>query len=337
MKAALLRKFDQPLSVEQISIPSPGPGQVLLRVEACGVCHTDVHIARGQWESFKNRMRLPVVPGHEVAGVVAAAGPGIDKGCVGRRAGVAWFHSTCGDCSYCREGLEVYCDRSQVTGVDVDGGFADYLVVPADHAVTIPDAIPSVQAAPLFCAGGTVFSALKKVALAAGSRLVVWGTGGLGHLAIQLGLRKGATVTAVDLLAHRLDVARALGAQHVLDARDAPRWFQDPARQADVALVTATSAAAYRDALGSLRKNGVLLVVGLPAEPLGWTAADLVRSGARVIPSRVSSRAELKELLALDPPLDCRIELFALDQVNEAMRRVQSGDLQARAVLTMTA
>src|SRR5688572_15274394 len=155
MKAALLEGFGRPLIIGEIPDPEPGPGQIVVRVEACGLCHSDLHLARGEWEAFKPRMPVPAILGHEISGRVAGLGPGISRFREGDRVGVPWFHWTCGECDYCRQDLEVFCDRSEITGVTVHGGFAEYLVAWESHTIPIPATLTSDEAAPLFCAGGT--------------------------------------------------------------------------------------------------------------------------------------------------------------------------------------
>lgn len=335
MKAALLAEYAAPLVLAEISRPSPGPGQILLRVDACGVCHTDVHLARGEWERFKGVIQLPLVLGHEVAGRVAAVGPGVSRFSGGERVGVAWFHHTCENCEYCRRGLEVFCETPDITGVTVSGGFAEYMLAWESHAIPIPEGLPAAEAAPLFCAGATVYSALEKVQLGPGAHLAVWGTGGLGHLAVQLARRAGTRVTAVDVHPSKLEAARRLGAEAAVTAQEAAGWFEVPQHRPDVALVCADSVEAYQGALQSLRKCGVLLMVGLPSRPLSWTAADLIRSGIRVVPSRVSSRRELEEILALAAMGEVHAEVrrHSLEEINQVMDRLGRGEVSGRAVI----
>ena len=337
MKAALLREFGKPLILDDVKTPEPGPGQVLVKVAACGACHSDVHIAQGEWEGFKSRMPMPVVLGHEVAGTVVKLGPGVQRMREGDTVGIPWFYHTCGVCEYCRKDEEVYCDASQVTGVTVHGGFAEYIVAWESHAVAIPATLPLTEAAPLFCAGGTVFSALTKVKLDESTHLGVWGVGGLGHYGVQLGKLSGARVTAVDLRAEKLDAARKLGADVALSAAAATEWFKDPGNRVDVALVCATSAEAYQAAFLGLRRNGVMLVVGIPSKPLSWMAGDLIRSGVRIVPSRVASRAELRELvsLAATGAIHSEIQTYPLDEINAVMDRLASGEIFGRSVITI--
>ena len=335
MKAAQLTAFGEPLAVGEMSDPEPGPGQIQIRVSACGVCHSDLHIAFGEWDRFKKLISFPRILGHEVAGRVSALGPDVKEFREGDAVGVPWFCYTCGECHYCQRDQEVFCEKSQVTGVTVDGGFGEYMVAWASHVVPIPDEVPLHQAAPLFCAGGTVYSALRKVELDESMRLAVWGVGGLGQLALELGKLKGAKVSAVDTVDSKLSVAEELGADDCVPAAEAEKWFADFERQADVAIVCANSVEAYRSALSTLRHNGTLLVVGLPGGVLGWAAADLVRTGIRVVPSRVVSRLEMRELLSLaaQGSVRSRIEKVSLDEINSVLQRLQEGDIAGRAVI----
>jgi len=335
MKAALLEHWGEPLTLAQVPEPVPGPGQILVRVEVCGLCHSDLHLARGEWEGFKPRMPMPLVLGHEVAGRVARLGPGTQRLREGDAVGVAWFHYTCGGCDYCRRDLEVFCDHSEITGVTVPGGFAEYLVAWESHATPIPEGLPAAQAAPLFCAGGTVFSALSKIKLDGSMHLGIWGAGGLGQYGIQLGKFAGARVTAIDLFPSRLELARSLGADVAIGVQDSADWFSKPDNRGDAALVCASSSEAYHSAFQALQRNGVLLIVGIPSAPLVWTAGELIRSGVRIIPSRVASRRELSELLQLAQRGVVRSESvpFPLRKINDAMRALASGEIPGRAVI----
>lgn len=335
MRAALLREFGKPLVLDEVQVSEPGFGQVLVRVVACGACHSDVHIAQGEWEGFKSRMPMPVILGHEVAGTVVRSGPGVQRLQEGDPVGIPWFYYTCGDCEYCRKDLEVFCDVSQVTGVTVHGGFAEFVVAWESHAVPIPRTLALDQAAPLFCAGGTVFSALRKVDLNDSTHLGVWGAGGLGHYAIQLGKLAGARITAVDLYPEKLEAAKKLGADVALSAEAGAQWFREPRNKVDVAIVCATSADAYQAAFHGLKRNGVMLVVGIPSQPLSWMAGDLIRSGVRVVPSRVASRSELRELLRLaaSGSIHSEIQSHPLEEINVVMTRLAEGSIFGRAVI----
>jgi alcohol dehydrogenase, propanol-preferring len=335
MRAALLREFGKPLVLDEVKTPEPAAGQVLVRIEACGACHSDVHIANGEWEGFKSRMPMPIILGHEVAGTVVKTGPGVQRLHEGDAIGVPWFYFTCGGCEYCLTDLEVFCDAPQITGVTVHGGFAEYMVAWETHTIPIPRGLHLTEAAPLFCAGGTVFSALAKVKLHDSVHLGVWGAGGLGHYGIQLGKLAGSRVTAVDLRLEKLDAAKLLGADVAVSAEAATEWFKEPVNKVDVALVCATSAEAYQSAFHSLKRNGVMLIVGIPSRPLSWMAGDLIRSGIRIVPSRVASRAELRDLvrLAASGAIHSEVHTHPLDEINDVMERLAAGKILGRAVV----
>ncbi len=212
MKAARLHDFGQPLRVEDVPKPEPLADEVLLQVLSCGVCHSDLHIAHGDLPGFKAGTRLPLIPGHEVVGRVVQRGADVTHLQIGDRVGVAWLHSSCGQCEQCREGLENLCRKGVVTGMMVDGGYAQFMRAKASHALPIPDALSAEQAAPLFCAGVTVYRALKNAKVATGQRVAVFGVGGLGHLAVQIARALGAEVIALDVTDDKLELARMLGA-----------------------------------------------------------------------------------------------------------------------------
>src|SRR5579862_8802018 len=219
MKAAILRDFKKPLSIEELERPHPEADEVLIQVEACGACHSDLHVADGDWPQLAGIVKRPLILGHEIAGQVVGKGPAVRDLQIGDRVGVPWIYWSCGDCEFCREGNENLCTRQKITGVTVDGGYAEFVKAPASHALKIPDNLSSIEAAPLFCAGLTVYRALKHAGTLAGRRLAVFGVGGLGHLAVQLGSIFGADVTAIDISDEKLELAKSLGATETLNAR----------------------------------------------------------------------------------------------------------------------
>src|SRR5579862_6503055 len=218
MKAAVLRELGKLPVIEDVATPAPGPGQVLIRVEACGVCHSDLHLADGDWDLLRPITKLPLILGHEVAGTVSALGEGVTDLRAGDRVGVPWIHWTCGQCEFCLECKEELCLKQQVTGCTVDGGFAEYLLAPATHAARLPDALSSEEAAPLLCAGLTVYKAMKAAGVAAGQRLAIFGVGGLGHLGVQIARAMDVRVCAVDVSEEKLEFARSLGADWTVNA-----------------------------------------------------------------------------------------------------------------------
>jgi len=182
MKAAVLREFKKPLTIEEVSPPRPGASKVLIRIEATGICHSDLHVADGDWAQFAKIVKTPLILGHEIAGIVVEKGAAVQDVQIGDRVGVPWIHWTCRECEFCREGNENLCREQKITGVTVDGGYAEFVKAPASHVLRIPDSLSSVQAAPLLCAGVTVYRALIHADILPGQRLAVFGIGGLGHL-----------------------------------------------------------------------------------------------------------------------------------------------------------
>src|SRR5260370_25979210 len=212
MKAAILHELKRPLTIEEVVQPKPAANEVLIEVQACGVCHSDLHVANGDWPQIVPITKTPLILGHEIAGRVVEKGTSVSDLEVGDRVGVPWVHWTCGECEFCREGNENLCVKQQITGVTVDGGYAEFVKAPASHALKIPDGLSSIYAAPLFCAGVTVYRALKQSKISPGQRLAVFGVGGLGHLAIQIGQGLGADIAAIDISDEEAALAKSHGA-----------------------------------------------------------------------------------------------------------------------------
>ncbi len=330
MKAAVLHEFGQPLRIEDVPIPVPGPGEVLLKVHACGVCHSDLHLAHADWDQLRRHTRLPLILGHEIAGTVESVGEGVSHFRPGDRAGAAWLHWTCEDCEYCRAGRESLCPKQIITGVTVDGGYAEFVKAKASHLIPIPGEISLAEAAPLFCAGLTVYHALNQSAIEAGQSVAVIGIGGLGHLAVQLARVRAAEVSAIDIAPDKLALARECGATTLINTAAGEK----PPR-VHVAMVCAGSVAAYETALNSLRRGGTLVVVGMPAQPIPIHAMRLVSGELKIISSAVGSRQELRELLdlAAHGKVRCRIEKSPLEDAANVLHRMQQGAIQGRVVL----
>ncbi|MGE0129781.1 MAG: alcohol dehydrogenase catalytic domain-containing protein [Blastocatellales bacterium] len=338
MKAAVLHSFAEPLRIEEVPKPAPAAGEVLIKVVASGVCHSDLHLAMGEWDMLKLITKLPLILGHEVAGVIEAAGEGVSDFKTGDRVGVPWLHWSCGECEFCRMGRETLCSKQQVTGCTVDGGFAEFVKAKASHTAKLPDSLSFEQAAPLLCAGLTVYSAMKKADVQAGQKVAVFGVGGLGHLAIQLAKAKGAEVIAVDVADDKLELARECGADIVVNAASGQAHKEIKKATgggAHVVMVTSGSRAAYETALRTIRKAGTLAIVGMAPEAVPLSTVAMVSGEYRIVASAVGSREDLREVLELaaEGKVKCRIETRAFDQVDNVLNEMKEGRLLGRVVL----
>lgn len=339
MKAAVVTSFTEKLQIVEREIPVPGPGQVLVRLETCGLCHTDIHAAGGDWSI---KPTLPFVPGHEGVGIVEQLGAGVTSRRAGERVAIAWLGSACGACRYCVDGRETLCESQQNSGYSVDGAFAEYAVADADYVVPVPDGISSIDAAPLTCAGLTTYKAMKVARIAPTETVGVFGIGGLGHLAVQYGLIMGGTVVAIDIERRKLDLAIDLGATHAVNADET-----DPvaALQAlgglDVAVVLAANPHVFDQAFASLRRGGRLVWVAMPADSGAMTVPifETVVKGICIIGSIVGTRQDLVEVFALHASGRTRViaETRQIEEVNTAIAEVLSGQVTARLVFEYAA
>lgn len=311
---------------------------MLIKVAASGVCHSDLHLALGEWDMLRPITKLPLVLGHEVAGVIEAVGEGVNEFVVGDRVGVPWLHWSCGECEFCVAGRETLCSKQQVTGCTVDGGFAEFVKAKASHTEKLPDNLSFEEAAPLLCAGLTVHSAMKKAEVRAGQKVAVFGVGGLGHLAIQLAKAKGAEVVAVDVADDKLELARECGADITINAATG-QAHKDIKKAtgggAHVVIVTSGSRAAYETALRSIRKSGTLAIVGMAPEPVPLSTVAMVSGEFRIVGSAVGSREELREVLRLaaEGKIKCKIETRPFAEVDSVLNEMKDGRLVGRVVL----
>ena len=334
MKAAVVHEFGRPLVIEDRPIPEPGPGQITVRMEASGLCHTDIHAAHGDWPV---KPVPPFVPGHEGIGIVHAVGDGVTSLRDGERVAVPWLGYACGTCRFCLTGWETLCEEQRNTGYSVDGCYAEYFLAEAAFATRVPDGISAFEAAPLTCAGVTTYKAMKVGRVQPAELVAISGVGGLGHMALQYAKIFGATVAAIDVTDEKLDLARELGADLVIDART-----QDPAEVlrshggADVAVGLAVDEKSFETAYRGLRRGGRLVLVALPAEgALSLPVFDTVLNGTSVIGSIVGTRADLDEVFALHAARRTRViyQSRHLTEVNEAIDEVLQGRAPARLVL----
>jgi propanol-preferring alcohol dehydrogenase len=333
MKAAVVRAFGEPLVIEERPDPEPGPGQVRIRVEASGLCHTDIHAAHGDWPVKPNP---PFVPGHEGVGLVEALGDGVTHLTLGQRVAVPWLGSACGRCEHCLSGWETLCEQQINTGYGCDGGYAEKMLARADFAQPVPDGISPLDAAPLTCAGVTTYKALKVAGVGPAQLVAVSGVGGLGHLAVQYAKIAGATVAAIDVTDEKLELASELGADLVIDARK-----HDPAEVlkrfggAQAAIALAVNEASFSAVYGGLRRGGKLVMVALPAHgTIQVPIFDTVLNGTSVIGSIVGTRQDLAEVFELHAAGRTRVirESRPLVSVNESIDEVLRGQIKARIV-----
>lgn len=335
MKAAVVPAFKAPLEIRDMEVPTPQAGQVLVRIVASGLCHTDIHAAHGDWPV---KPKMPLIPGHEGVGFIEALGEGVDILSVGDRVALPWLGHACGRCRYCVGGHETYCQAPQYMGYTIDGGYAEYTIGYASHVVPVPDAVSSFDAAPLTCAGVTTYAALKSADVRPAENVMVVGIGGLGHLGLQYAHVFGGRTIAVDVEDAKLDLAEKLGADVVVDARGDQAAQIAAAGGADVALVTVPSPEAMAAAHAALNPTGRLVLVGLPANnELTIPVFQTVLTGLRVQGSLVGTRKDLAECFALHAAGRTHVvaESRSLDDVNECFEEVLSGKVPARLVFEM--
>lgn len=336
MKAAVVQQFGRPLAIEDIPVPTPAHGQVLVKVETSGLCHTDIHAAHGDWPI---KPTPPFVPGHEGVGTVAALGPGVTTLSEGDRVAVPWLGWACGACELCASGWETLCPSARYTGYSVDGGFADYVLAEAAFAGKVPPQVDPLDAAPLTCAGVTTYKAVKVSGARSSDLVAVYGVGGLGHLAIQYAGIAGATVAAVDLVDAKLDMAKRLGAAYTVNAgTDDPVETIRELGGADAAIVLAPTPKAFEQAFASLRPNGTLVMVGLPKDnTMHLPIFETVLRGIKVVGSLVGTRVDLAETFELHADGRTHIvrESRRLEEVNGAIAEVESGHVEARLVFDL--
>ena len=337
MKAAVLANYHQPLELRDVSIPDIGPLDVLIKVHACGVCGSDVRLVD---EEFKGISTVPVIPGHEVAGVIEQVGEQVNYFKKGDRVGVPWGQHTCGHCRYCIRGESTLCPEQLVTGVSLNGGYAEYTKAPARDVTVIPDEISFEEAAPLFCAGVTVYTPFNYVGFKAGQTVVVMGIGGLGHLALQFAHALGARTIAVSRGEDKLQLAKEkLGADEVIDS-STDEWVQKVQQMggADVILSTANSSKLMGQAIHALAPDGTLVLLAVDnKEILFPPPMDLISSRRRVMGSPSGSIKDMRETLEVAAKHGVRpmIETHPLENAQQALEHVRDGKPRFRAVLTM--
>ncbi|MFG1949463.1 zinc-dependent alcohol dehydrogenase [Nonomuraea sp. NPDC048826] len=333
MRAAVVTAFDQPVELQEVPVPEPGPTQVLVRIEASGLCHTDIHAAHGDWPV---KPALPFTPGHEGVGVIEEVGSAVTGRVAGERVAIPWLGYACGTCEYCVSGRETLCESQLNSGYAVNGGHAEYAVAHAAYVVPVPDGVTPAEAAPLTCAGVTTYKAVKVSGLRPSERAAIFGIGGLGHLAQQYAQIFGGETIAVDVTEEKLRLARELGAAHTVNAA-----LADPVAEiqalggADVAIVLAASPRVLEQAHASLRRGGRLVLVSLPKDnTMSLPIFQTVLGGISVIGSIVGTRADLAEVFRLHAAGRTKViyETRKLEEINQSFDDVLAGTVPARLV-----
>jgi alcohol dehydrogenase, propanol-preferring len=335
MRAAFVRSFGKPVTIEEVPVPEVVPGRVLVKLAACGVCHTDLHAVEGDW-AFKPSP--PFIPGHEGAGHVVAVGVGVQSVKEGDRVGVPWLHTTCGHCKYCLTGWETLCKNQQCTGYTVNGCFADYVLADPDYCGRIPGSLDFAPAAPILCAGVTVYKGLKQTEARPGQTVAILGIGGLGHLAVQYAKAMGLHVIAIDVADDKLQLARECGAEHTINAKsvDPVARVQELCEGADGVLVTAVSRAAFTQGVGMLGRHGTMVLIGLPPGGFELDILDMVASCKTIRGSSVGTRSDLAESLqfASEGKVHVHHTTDSLDNINAILDNMRAGRITGRVVLT---
>jgi len=336
MKAAVVVEFGKPLEIREVPVPTPGPGQLLVKIAACGVCHTDLHAAEGDWPVKPNP---PFIPGHEGVGQVVAVGAGVSHIKEGDRVGIPWLHSACGHCEHCLGGWETLCHAQSNTGYSVNGGFAEYALAEAEYAGRLPDNADFIEIAPILCAGVTVYKGLKMTATRPGQWVAISGIGGLGHMAVQYARAMGLNVAAVDVDDAKLELARRLGASLTVNARqqDPAAFLQKEIGGVHGVLVTAVSSKAFEQALGMTRRGGTVVLNGLPPGEFSLSIFDMVLNGTTVRGSIVGTRLDLQEALdfAGQGKVRATVASEPLENINDIFTRMHEGRIEGRIVLDL--
>lgn len=334
MRAMQVSKGGGPFELVERDVPEPAPNQVRIKVEACGICHSDAFVKSGAFPGLV----LPRIPGHEIAGKIDALGAKVDasKWKAGERVGVGWHGGNCFQCNACRRGLFVNCEKALVTGISHDGGYAEYVVVPLESVARIPEALSAVDAGPLLCAGITTFNALRNSGARAGDTVAVLGIGGLGHLAVQYAVQMGFRTVAISRGRDKEELARQLGAHEYVDTDQvsAAEGLQKLGG-ADLVLATAPQAGAISSTVDGLKSRGKLMIVAAPFEPLQLSAFSLL-SGKSIQGWPSGSAIDSEETMAFSALTNVRprVEVFKLEKAEEAFAKMMANRVRFRAVLT---
>jgi propanol-preferring alcohol dehydrogenase len=337
MKAAVVRSFGKPLTIEEVAIPTPGPGEVLVRIVATGVCHTDLHAADGDWPV---KPTPPFIPGHEGAGIVAALGAGVTSLKEGDPVGIAWLHDACGACEHCMTGWETLCEKQNDSGYSVNGTFAEYAIGSAAYVARLPERPDFAGLAPILCAGVTTYKGLKETEARPGEWVAISGIGGLGHVAVQYAKAMGLHVVALDVTEEKLALARTLGADVAVNAAS-PDAIEQVVKAtsggAHGVLVTAVSPSAFAQALHMARRRGTVSLVGLPPGDFATPIFEVVLKRITIRGSIVGTRKDLAEAIAFaaEGKVRSHIHQARLEDINGIFSSLKEGKVDGRMVITM--
>lgn len=334
MKAAVLHEFHQPLQIEEVDIPTPGAGEIVVKMQASGVCHTDLHAVEGDWPV---KPSPPFIPGHEGVGLITAVGEGVTHVKEGDRVGVPWLYSACGHCTHCLGGWETLCESQQNAGYSVNGSFSEYVLANANYVGIIPESVDSIEIAPVLCAGVTVYKGLKMTEAKPGDWVVISGIGGLGHMAVQYAIAMGLNVAAVDIDDEKLEFAKKLGATITVNAKntDPGEYLKEEIGGAHGVLVTAVSSIAFDQAISMVRRGGTVVFNGLPTGDFPVSIFDTVLNGITIRGSIVGTRLDLQESLDMAAAGKVRATVAAepLENINDIFDRMRNGKIEGRIVI----
>jgi propanol-preferring alcohol dehydrogenase len=334
MKAAVIHAFGQPLQIEEMPVKEPGENQILIKVIACGVCHTDLHACQGDWPV---QAKMPLIPGHEALGYVVALGRGVKNVTEGDIVGVPWLFSACGCCEFCITGWETLCDTQQNGGYSVDGGFAEYVIADSRYVAHFPPNIDFTAMAPIICAGVTVYKGLKETEVKPGEWVAISGIGGLGHLAVQYAKAMGLHVAAIDVADDKLALAKRLGAELTVNAKeqDPGEFLKKETGGMHGVLVTAPSPIAFKQGISALRRKGTIALNGLPKGSFDLPIFETVINRYTVRGSIVGTRKDMQEAIqfALEGKVKATVRPTKLENINTVFDEMKKGEIEGRVVL----
>ncbi|WP_159467733.1 alcohol dehydrogenase AdhP [Dyadobacter sp. 3J3] len=336
MKAAVVHEFGKPLQIEEMPVKEPGRNQILVKVIASGVCHTDLHATEGDWPV---KPKMPLIPGHEGIGYVVALGPDVNQVKEGDIVGVPWLYSACGCCEFCITGWETLCETQQNGGYSVDGSYAEYVIADARYVAHLPSNTNMIEMAPILCAGVTVYKGLKETETKAGEWVAISGIGGLGHLAVQYAKAMGMHVAAIDISKDKLDLAKQLGADITVNAmeQDPGEILKKETGGMQGVLVTAVSPIAFKQGISMLRRKGTIALNGLPPGSFDLPIFETVLNRYTIRGSIVGTRKDLQEAVefALDGKVKATVHTAKLEDINSVFDKMKAGKIDGRVVMTI--